>query len=124
MDYRRLAVGLTVEHWSDKDVLADGTKVSRYWKQAGASRTPFPWPAYQQVIKQPWAWEVKIFAKTATGDLFTTTVDVKSFVTLKELDELLAEHRGELLEEHPETVADGWRAVIKAAAVISKKKAG
>ena len=120
-DHRKIAVGLTIEHWSDKDTDANGFKTSRYWKQVGSKRMLFPLPTYQQIIKQPWAWEVKLFAKNAQGDVQTTALNVLHYLTIRELDELIAVHRAELLTEFPDTVADGWRATIKGAAGISKK---
>lgn len=112
MDYRKIAKGITVEHWSDKDIDAQGIPTSRYWKQAGLIRQPVPYNAYCEIIKQPWKWRVKLMLRLPSEEVFNTEIELKSGVMLKAIDSELKRFRDEMIAEHPDYAAIGWRAII------------
>lgn len=112
MDYRKIARGVTVEHWSDRDIDSEGIPTSRYWKQAGCIRQQFPYLAYSNIIKQSWKWRVKLMLRLQSGDIVNTEIELKSGVALKAIDSELKQFRDEMIQEHPDYAAIGWRAVI------------
>jgi len=113
MDQRRMAAGLIVEHWDDRDVLPDGTKVSRYWKQSGAARITLPRATYSAILAKAWKWDITLIARMADGTLYQSEISTATPVHLQDLDDLLYDARTALLLEHPGYVAFGFRAAIK-----------
>ncbi len=112
MDYRKIAKGVTVEHWSDKDIGPDGIPDSRYWKQSGAIRQAFPYNAYKVIILQPWKWKVTLMLRMPDKSIIKTEIELKSGIALKAIDSELKRYRDEMLTDNPNYEAIGWRAVI------------
>lgn len=112
MDYRKIARGLTVEHWSDKDIDSEGIPTSRYWKQAGVIRQAFPYNAYTRIIKQSWKWRIRLMLRMKDGTINNTEIELKHGIPLRDMDQSLKHFRDEMLAEFPDYDAIGWRATI------------
>ena len=112
MDYRKIAKGVTVEHWSDKDILPDGTPTSRFWKQAGLIRQSFPLHVYRVVINQPWRWRIKMMVRMPDGSINTEELTMKTGMRLQEMDTAIKDFRDTQFAEFPDYVDTGWQAII------------
>jgi len=122
MDLRRLAVGLTVEHWDDKDIDSEGMPTSRYWKSYCGTRLFVSPDHYQAILQKPWFWKLEFFVKKSEDETVRQEIQIKSAITIEEISPNLAIYRKELLEEHPERIATGWRLTIIKAPGVSKQK--
>lgn len=106
-------VGMTFEHWSDRDGGEDLPEC-RVWQKIGGIAIPSGPTSINLALERAWCWHVVLMAKMRDGTIEQVEIDVKSPLRMAEIDDYFHEQRTALLLEFPDFVAEGWRARITA----------
>ena len=77
---------------------------------AGYTRVPYPIPT--DVFERPFKWEIRIWARSSTGEENRTHLRILSASTIIELETPIENYLVDLLVETVDTVSYGYNATI------------
>jgi len=62
----------------------------------------------QDMRDRPHKWRCVLMVRMPSGDIVSTTVAVRTRVRLQDIDDVLHDHRVQLLQDNPGYLAHGW----------------